>query len=302
MAKLLEARGVWKSYSGRPVLAGVSVEVSGRRIVGLIGPNGAGKTTLIRISLGLARRDRGEVSLFGLDPFRDPRARERVGVVFERPNLPSSVPVQRFLEMAARIYGVPRGRVREVVKLAGLEGHEWKPFSSLSAGLKQRAAIAHALLAEPELLVADEPTSNLDPVERVRLLRLLEELRRDHGMGILVSSHVLTEVLRLADEIVLLNEGRVVARGSPEEVVLRERPIARIRSGDPQRLSKILESEGYNAWWDGVYLRVSLKSVDEVPRLLETLARAHREGVAIYGFDMVESGLEQVLLEVVRAG
>lgn len=302
MARLLAARDVWKSYSGRPVLMGAGIEVSGKSIVGLIGPNGAGKTTLIKICLGLARRDRGEVSLFGRDPFRDPRARERVGVVFERPNLPSSVPVSRFLEMAARIYGVPSERVREVVRLAGLEGHEWKPFSSLSAGLKQRAAIAHALLPEPELLVADEPTSNLDPVERVRLLGLLEELRRDHGMGILVSSHVLAEVLRLADEIVLLNEGRVVARGSPEEVILRERPVARIRSGDPGRLSELLESNGFEAEWDGVYVRVSLRSVDDVPRLLETLARAHREGVKVYGFDMVESGLEQVLLEVVRAG
>ncbi|GAB6148166.1 ABC transporter ATP-binding protein [Stetteria hydrogenophila] len=301
MASLLSARDVWKSYSGRVVLAGAGVEVDGRRIVGLIGPNGAGKTTLIKVCLGLARRDRGEVSLFGRDPFRDSRARERVGVVFERPSLPSGMPVYRFLEMAARVYGAPRGRVREVIKTVGLEGHEWKPYASLSAGLKQRAAIAHALIPEPELIVADEPTSNLDPVERVRLLNLLDRLRRDHGVGILFSSHVLHEVLRVADEVVVLIKGRVAARGPPGEIVLRGRPMARVSASDPERLAGILRGEGFDAEWDGIHVVARLRGPGDLPRLLEALAEAHRSGVLVYGFDVIESGLESILMGVASA-
>ena len=302
MEALLEAVGVWKSYGGRPVLRGATVRVGSSSIVGLLGPNGAGKTTLIRVSLGLARRDRGEVRLLGRDPYWEPAARERVGVVFERPVLPPTLPVRLFLERAARVYGVPQGRVSEAIRLAGLSGHEWKPFSSLSAGLKQRAAIAHALLPEPVLLVADEPTSNLDPVERVRLLDLLARLRRDEGVSILVSSHVLAEVLRLADEIVVLSGGRVAARGRPEEVLLGSRPVARVRAGDPAGLASLLESRGFRVDADGVYVKVYLGGLGEAARLLDALAEAAKEGHMVYGFDLVEPGLEEVLLEVAGGG
>jgi len=179
---VLVLEGVWKSFHGAPVLRGVSLRVPEGGIVGLVGPNGAGKSTIIRVGLGILRRDRGLVSLMGRDPFHDPRARERVGVVFERPVLPGGVPVVRVLEYAARIRGAGRSDVLKAVRLAGLEGHEHKPFDSLSAGLKQRAAIAHALVGDPVFIVADEPTSNLDPVERVRILNLVARLNRDHGI------------------------------------------------------------------------------------------------------------------------
>ncbi len=277
------------------MLRDVDLCVPPSTIVGLVGPNGAGKTTLLRVSLGLLRRDRGEVLLFGRDPFVEADSRERVGVVFERPVLPQGVPVYRVLQHAARIRGVGESEVRRAVRLAGLSGHEWKPFESLSAGLKQRAAIAHALVGGPQLIVADEPTSNLDPVERVRILNLVARLSRDEGVAFLFSSHILPEVVRVAGELAILISGRVAARGRPEEVLggLRR---ARVRAGDLEALAETLRSEGLEARVEGLSLIV------EVPpggqgRLFQALARAASRGVQVYSVDFVESSLEAMLVE-----
>jgi len=288
---LLRVSGVWKSFRGRPVLRGVDLCVPPGRIVGLLGPNGAGKTTLLRVALGVLKRDRGTVELFGHDPFRVARARERVGVVFERPVLPGGVPVWRVLVHAARLRGAGEAEARRAVRLAGLEGHEWKPFEALSAGLKQRAAIAHALVHGPELVVADEPTSNLDPVERVRVLSLVQALSRDEGVAWLFSSHVLPEVVRVADELAVMASGRIAARGRPEEVVggLRR---ARIRASDPGGLARVLRLHGLEARVEG------LSVVVEAPRqdaLFRALAEAAALGVRVYSVDLVEAGLEAML-------
>jgi len=293
---VLAMSGVEKRYGQILVLRGVSLEVPEGSIVGLVGPNGAGKSTIIKIGLGILRRDKGLVSLMGRDPFRDPRARERVGVVFERPVLPGGVPVYRILEYAARIRGAGAGDVRRAVRLAGLAGHEHKPFDSLSAGLKQRAAIAHALVGDPVFIIADEPTSNLDPVERVRVLNLIAELNRDHGISFLFSSHVLPEVVRVAGEIVVVAGGVVVDRGRPEEVLggLRR---ARVRASDNRVVLESLEARGLRAWEEGLSIVVEVPGPEGQRRLLEALADAAGRGATIYSLDFVEASIEGRLLE-----
>ena len=292
MAPVVEARRVYKRFHGNQVLRGVSLRVNGGEVVGLVGPNGAGKTTLLRILLGILRRDSGEVWLSGRDPWRDPRARERVGVVFERPSLPSSVPLISVLERAARIKGADPREARIVIREAGLSGHEWKPFRALSAGLKQRAAIAHALLGDPQVLVADEPTSNLDPVERARILDFLSGLNRDRGITILVSSHVLPEVVRVASKLVVLVGGRVTRAGTPEEVLGGLR-LARIRAGDPKGLAGFLMERGFRVSLEGVSVLVDSPVQGE---LFEALAEASRRGLQVYNVDFVEPGLMEELM------
>ena len=291
MAPVVEAREVYKRFHGSEVLRGVSLRVNSGEVVGLVGPNGAGKTTLLRILLGILRRDSGEVWLAGRDPWRDPRARERVGVVFERPSLPSSVPLINVLERAARIKGVSPREARRVIRDAGLSGHEWKPFRALSAGLKQRAAIAHALLGDPQVLVADEPTSNLDPVERARILDFLSALNRDRGITILVSSHVLPEVVRVASKLVVLVGGRVTRAGTPEEVLGGLR-LARVRAGDPDALARFLEERGFRVSLEGVSVLVESPVQCD---LFEALAEASRRGLQVYNVDFVEPGLMEEL-------
>jgi len=288
----LVLEGVSKRYGRLWALRDVSLEVARGEVVGLVGPNGAGKSTLIRVALGIASRDEGVVLLNGRDPLVDPAAREGVGVVFERPSLPGSVSVRELLRAAAAIKGAGVEEVDEVIEFAGLRGHEWKRFSELSAGLKQRAAIAHAMLGSPELLVADEPTSNLDPVERVRVLELLARLNRERGLTLLISSHVLYEVLRVSGRIALLRGGRIVRVAPVGEVV--DRSVARVRVSDPEALAALLRGRGFRVEVEGASLRVYVNG-GGVAGLLEALAEAERRGLAVLGVDLVEPGIEEAL-------
>ncbi len=301
--EILVVEDVWKSYSGKPVLKGVSLSVKQGSITGLLGPNGSGKTTLLRVSLGIARRDRGRVLLDGRDPLVDPHSRERVGYIPERPELPSSVPIMELLRLTAMLYGCPRPLdcAAEAVAQAGLEGHEHKVFRALSAGLKQRAAIAHALVAEPELIIADEPTANLDPLERSRLLSLLVSLSREQGVTVLYTSHILAEVTRTVDEIIVVYRGRRIFQGTPAGLVESAR-IVTIRCLDPSGLARFLAERGYEVRAGPFEVRVFLESRSELPRLLELVASISGSN-PVYSVDTVESAIETLLEEVSsRAG
>jgi len=294
VSNLLETRNVKRSFGKRLVLRGVDLTVKPGEILGLVGPNGAGKTTLLRVSLGILRRDYGEVELMGRDPMRDAKARESVGVVFERPSLPSGVPVKVILDYAAKLKGASRESVSRAIKLAGLAGHEDKPFRSLSAGLKQRAALAHALVGDPQFIIADELTSNLDPLERARILDEVSRLRSDEGISFLISSHILHEVLRVADRVVVIVNGRVVAEGAPDEVS-GEGVVARIRTPDSERLAMVLRERGLQAEAHGVHVKVLMPSHDSEPSLYEALSVASRMGIRVYSVDTVGAALEELL-------
>ncbi len=294
MVEIVRVRGVSKSFGSITALRDISLSIDKGKVVGLLGPNGAGKTTLIKIILGILSRDRGYVELNGKDPFRDPDARIGVGVVFERPNLPEAVPVRKLLEQVAKIHGSSIDDVEWAIRVSGLKGFEWRRFNQLSAGLKQRAAIAHALVSRPSFVVADEPTSNLDPVERVRVLELISTLNREEDVTFLFSSHVLPEVLRVADELIIINNGRVVSRGPPEEVVGGFK-YARIRTSNPKELSKTLSYMGFDAKTDGLNVIVDVDGVQGASRLFKALASAAAEGLIVYGVDLVEPGVEEVL-------
>ncbi|MCE4604602.1 MAG: ABC transporter ATP-binding protein [Aeropyrum sp.] len=290
--KILDVRDLRKKYGGLEVLRGVSLSVYRGEVVGLVGPNGAGKTTLLKISLGIARRDGGEVLLNGVDPWVEPSSREKVGVIFERPNLPSSMSVREFLESAARLKGASESDVEWAIEAVGLAGHEWKEFNKLSAGLKQRAAIAHALIGSPEFIIADEPTSNLDPMERREVLTLIARLNKELGVAVLVSSHILPELLRVAKRVYALSKGRIVAEGEPQEIFQAKR-LARIRTTEPERLASRLAELGLEASVEG--LSVLVRSISSPSIVYEALTKAADEGIPVLGVDLVEPALEEVI-------
>jgi ABC-2 type transport system ATP-binding protein len=210
-----------KQYPRRAALAGVDLVVREGAAVGLLGPNGAGKTTALRLLLGFARPTRGAARLRGRDPY-DPASRAGVGYLPERLALPGALTLRRFLGVHAALAGLSGAAADRALEAAadttGVRDRLGERLGSLSKGLAQRAGFASALLGEPAVLVLDEPTNGLDPLG-VRDARDWIQAARARGATLLVSSHVLSEVERTCDQVVVLHEGRIAASGALSELV-----------------------------------------------------------------------------------
>jgi ABC-2 type transport system ATP-binding protein len=218
----LELASAAKRYGPRAALDGVSLRLQPGAALGLLGPNGAGKTTALRLLLGFARADSGGAALQGRDP-SDPEARRGVGYLPERLVLPERQSVRGFLVLQAGLAGLAdAARTRAVdaaIEQVGLAGRAGDRIGGLSKGLRQRLGFANALLGEPRLLILDEPTSGLDPLG-VRDARGWIQSARERGCSVLVSSHGLSEVERMCDQIAILNEGKVAASGALATLVV----------------------------------------------------------------------------------
>ncbi len=216
MDTALEFREVHKSLGGKLILRGISFSVYVGDVFGYLGPNGAGKTTTIRVLLDLLPPDGGEVRLFGRPS--DPEARRRIGFVLENDGLFDGLTAAENLALFARLYGVSRPKVGELLELVGLGGKEGDRVGTFSKGMRQRLALARALLHDPELLVLDEPTAGLDPTGQMEVRELIRELAGG-GKTVFLSSHNLDEVERLCNRIALIHHGEIRLQGDMRELM-----------------------------------------------------------------------------------
>lgn len=198
-----------KRYGDRWALRNVDLELIAGDVVGFIGPNGAGKSTLIKLLTGLARPSEGQVTVLGRDLVRTRQPPTDVGLVIEQPTFVPHLSGQRNLELLAAIRGVAdRRRIRETLALVGLDPDDRRRARAYSLGMRQRLALAQAVMERPRLLVLDEPTNGLDPQGVVEIRDLLQELASG-GTTVLLASHLLTEVERLCQRVLLVASGRV---------------------------------------------------------------------------------------------
>jgi ABC-2 type transport system ATP-binding protein len=275
MAPALLVEDAAKRYGRVQALDGVSLEVQPGELVGLLGPNGAGKSTLVKIACGLIRASRGRAEICGA-PAGSPGAREALGYLaelFRFPGWYSADEVLRLHQRLARSTGgaEERGRLLDLVGLAQARAVR---VDAMSKGMQQRLGIAQALVGSPPVLLLDEPTSALDPAGRRTVRALLEELR-EREIGVLLNSHLLSEIELVCDRVVILSRGRVVAAGRPEDL---SRP----------RGVEIETDEGVRLF--------SKAQRDEVPGLVEQLVR---EGRQIYGVRVLATSLEEEYLDAV---
>ena len=221
----IEAVEVYKRYGGATALSGVSLTVDPGECFGLLGPNGAGKSTLIRLVCGLANRDDGQLRTAGLDPGEHPReVRKLIGVVAQQDYLDKELTVGQNIYIYGRFHGlsrpVLRRRVADLLTLVGLEERHDDRVDTLSGGLRRRLAIARSLVNDPGILVLDEPSSGLDPAFRRGLWALIGDLQA-RNITILLSTHYLEEAERLCDRVAILDQGQVLAVGSPRDLIRR---------------------------------------------------------------------------------
>lgn len=220
MGNIIEVKNLNKSFGKKKVLNNVSLSVSEGEIVGFIGPNGAGKTTTIKLILGLQKIDSGTVVINGYDIVKDfKKAIEKVGAIVESPDLYMYLSGLDNLKMIASMYnGIDSKRIDEIVKLVGLENRIKDKVSKYSLGMRQRLGIAASLIHSPNVLILDEPTNGLDPEGIKELRALLKKLAKKEKMGVLISSHNLSELESFCTDVCLIKNGEILTTASIEEI------------------------------------------------------------------------------------
>ena len=219
---VIEGRGVVKSWGSTAVHTGLDFVV-GHGVTGLLGSNGAGKTTLLGMVLGLHSADAGELRVFGLDPSTaGPEVRARLGYSPEHHTLPPDVRAHDLVRHIAEVHGLPHrdatNRASDALWAVGLGEERFRPIGTMSTGQKQRVKLAQAISHDPKLVLLDEPTDGLDPVQRDQMLELIRRCGTEFGIDVLLSSHLLEEVERVCDSVVILRDGEVAANGSIDEL------------------------------------------------------------------------------------
>jgi ABC-2 type transport system ATP-binding protein len=271
----LSARGLSKRYGKTTALDGVDLEVGEGELVGLLGPNGAGKSTLVKIACGLVRATAGDAQVAGV-PAGSRAARASTGYLAELFRFPSWASAEEVLALHQRLARSEGGAIErgELLERVGLAGEGGRRMEAMSKGMQQRLGIAQALIGDPRLVLLDEPTSALDPGGRRTVRDLLVGLR-EQGVGVLLNSHLLSEIELVCDRVVIIDGGRVVTEGRPQDLTA-------------QGGVEVETSEGVR--------RLPDARREDVPRIVRELVA---EGAEVYGVRVVTGTLEDAYLDAV---
>lgn len=299
----IRVRGLKKKYGDREALRGISFSVEKGEIVGFLGPNGAGKTTTVKILTCFMAANSGEAYVAGRDCFKDSlNVRRKIGYLPENNPLYLDMAVWEYLKYVAKLYDVPEDQIRasiqEVVEGCGLEKKMYDLIGTLSKGYRQRVGLAAALIHDPEILILDEPTVGLDPNQIIEIRGLIKKLGREKT--VIICSHNLAEVELTCNRIIIINQGKIVAAGTPEELKRIVEGKANLKlavKGNKTDVIQLLESidgieeisAGQNdekdAW---SYSLVTVKNRDLreeiISRIIEnkfSLLEIHRESVSL---------------------
>jgi ABC-2 type transport system ATP-binding protein len=302
--------GLVKRYGARTVLDGVSLTVAAGELVALLGPNGAGKTTTVEIIEGYRRPDDGEARVLGEDPASgDPALRARVGLMLQGGGIDPRAQPRETLRQYGRFHVDPRD-ADELLELVGLTAVAKTRYRRLSGGERQRLGLALALVGRPEVVILDEPTAGMDPEARSTTRAIVADLR-DAGAAILLTSHDLTDVERLADRICVLDGGRIVAAGTPPELRARLAPRLRFQLDRPLAAAEVADLEralasvrpGVSVRPDGDGARYRLEGLSPDAAVVAALAAwCSTADRLIVELRTASGSLEDVYLELVGGG
>jgi len=292
--------GLRKRYGRRQAVDGVSLAVGRGEVVGLLGPNGAGKTTVIKMLLGLVRPDAGEVMVLGR-PGGDPSARARVGYLPELFRYQPWLTAAEVLALHVRLAGahIPEAEQHGCLELVGLGARAGDRVGGFSKGMQQRLGLAVALVARPELVVLDEPTSALDPIGRADVRDLLLALRA-RNVAVLLNSHLIGEVERVCDRVVILDKGQVAASGTLAELLGRHELRLRLDGVGAQAETRLAAAGALTRSGDA--FTVALPADPDPAAVPDLVADLVALGVRVHAVEPARISLEDRLLDILRTG
>jgi ABC-2 type transport system ATP-binding protein len=294
----IAATAVERSFGQTKAVAGLTFEAQQGAVTALLGPNGAGKSTTLRLAEGFLRPDAGTIRVLGMDPLADARAlRPRVGVMLQSGGLPAAVRAGEAVRYAASLYANPVSP-EALIDILGLANLGRTPFRRLSGGEQRRVALAITLIGRPELVILDEPTAGMDPQGRRLVWDVIRQLR-DQGVSVLLSTHLMDEAADLADHVVIIDHGNVIAQGSPPELTADgvERlsfsapahlPVADLQAALPKELTVVESPAG----------RYTVSGALDPQVLAAVTAWCAGHGAMTHDLSVSRRSLEDVFLEL----
>ena len=298
---LLQTRALTKQYGRHRAVDQVSMHIKKGAIYGFIGRNGAGKTTTLRMISGLASPMSGEIEMFGCRGRKLSRIRSRVGCLIEGPGLYGSMSARDNLKMKSMLLGVyKRGYEEELLDIVGLGGVGKKPVKRYSLGMKQRLGIALALVGEPDLLVLDEPINGLDPQGIAEVRDTVLKLNRERNMTILISSHILEELSKIATDYGIIHNGTLLQELTNEELMEKCSERLEVTLDDPERAVPVMDRLGIKRYQvadrEHIYI---FERLEESAALNMAFAKA---GIPVRGISVTNEELETYFLKLTGGG
>lgn len=297
---VIETKDLNKKYRGRYAVRNLNLEIGRGEIYGFLGPNGAGKTTTIRMLLGLIRPTMGSIHIFGKDLRKEKlNILRKVGSLVEYPSNYGHLTAVQNLEAVRRILDVPKSRIDEVLSIVSLTKDAKRPVKGYSLGMKQRLGIATALLGNPELLILDEPTNGLDPEGIHEIRELIRSMPQQHGITVLVSSHLLSEVEQMAGTVGIIREGEMVFQDTISNLQQQASGGFRLVVSEPAEALQLIRGQGYAGRLEDGGLRLDQLSDPEVALLVKRLVDHNH---AIYRVEEKRRTLEDIFMQVIEQG
>jgi ABC-type multidrug transport system ATPase subunit len=296
----VETVGLTRHFGDVCAVDGLSLRVGRGSVYAFLGPNGAGKTTTIRLLLGLARPERGEIRIFDQAlslSTRQPLLRQ-IGAMVEAPALYAHLTANENLRITQGLIALDPSRITRVLQIVRLERDAHRLVQTYSQGMRQRLGLALALLADPELLILDEPTNGLDPAGILEIRDLIRRFPKDHGITVFLSSHLLAEVEQLADRVGIIGRGRLLFEGTLQDLRQRERARVVIEVDRPPMASAILRQAGWiveDVDKSGVIVELSGRI--DIARAAAALVEA---GLSLYQIRTMRRSLEDLFLDLTR--
>ncbi|MDZ5471741.1 ABC transporter ATP-binding protein [Bacillus sp. 31A1R] len=294
---IIQTKQLTKKFGNRDVVENVNLAIKKGEIYGFLGPNGAGKTTTIRMLLGLARPTKGSIHIFGKDMKKERLAvLRRVGSLVEYPSYYGHLTAYENLEAVRRLIDVPKSRIDEVLSIVRLSKEANRPVKGFSLGMKQRLGIATALLGKPDLLILDEPTNGLDPSGILEVRELIKSMPSEHGITILVSSHLLSEIDQMATQVGIISKGKMIFQDSIETLRKQSKSNIHIVVNEPETAWRALLSRGLQVDKAENGLMLENVSDQKVAEIIEALVKEH---IAVYRVQEQKQSLEDIFLQMI---
>lgn len=291
-------QGLVKTYGGFKAVDGLNLRVPAGEVYGLLGPNGAGKSTTMKLLLGLTKPTSGSMWLLGQQVGKKTMIQPgRVGSMIEGPSFYPGLSGLDNCRMVADYLGLPVSAASAVLTKVGLQAYEKRKASAYSLGMKQRLGIAMALISQPELLLLDEPTNGLDAEAVVEMRQMIIDLAASQGITVIISSHILSEIEKMAPVVGIIADGHLLYQGTLEN--LRDKGHIDLRVSDPELASEILETQGIHHEYIRKSATLRIPEISD-PQIGTLVTRLISHGLQVYRVASERKSLEEAFLELVE--